>query len=85
MFTERAELHLLWRDDRLYLKPLPDYLLSYGVWERTLLKDQDLRENAKGFLLSYLWLIRQNSDFIIAQRENLISNALSWEHWTTFS
>lgn len=77
--------HLLWRDYRLYLKPLPDYLLSYGVWERTLLKDQDLRENAKGFLLSYLWLIRQKSDFIIAQRENLVSNALSWEHWTTFS
>lgn len=85
MLTERADLHLLWRDDRLYLKPLPDYLLSYGVWEGTLLKDRDLRENAKGFLLSYLWLIRQKSDFIIAQRENLVSNALTWEHWTTFS
>lgn len=85
MLTERADLQLLWRDDRLYLKPLPDYLLSYGVWEGTLLKDRDLRENAKGFLLSYLWLIRQKSDFIIAQRENLVSNALTWEHWTVFS
>ena len=52
------------------------YKSSYGVWEKTLLKDRDLSENAKGFLLSYLWLIRQKSDFVIAQRENLVSNDL---------
>lgn len=85
IITERADLHLLWQDDRLYLKPLPDYLLSYHVWERTLLKDQNLSENAKGFLLSYLWLIHQKSDFVIAQRENLVSNDLTWEQWTVFS
>ena len=84
MITERADLHLLWHDDRLYLKPLPDYLLSYGIWEAALLKDGILSENAKGFLLSYLWLIRQKSDFLIAQGENLVSKDLTWEHWTTF-
>ena len=84
MITERADLHLLWHDDRLYLKPLPDYLLSYGIWEAALLKDPVLSENAKGFLLSYLWLIRQKSDFLIAQGENLVSKDLTWEHWTTF-
>ena len=82
--TERADLHLLWHDDCLYLKPLPDYLLSYGIWEAALVKDRILSENAKGFLLSYLWLIRQKSDFLIAQGENLISKDLTWEHWTTF-
>ena len=82
--TERADLHLLWHDDRLYLKPLPDYLLSYGIWKAALLKDPVLSENAKGFLLSYLWLIRQKSDFLIAQGENLVSKDLTWEHWTTF-
>ena len=85
MVTERADLHLLWRNDRLYLKPLPDYLLSYNVWERSLAKDVDICENAKGFLLSYLWLIRQKSDYIIAQREHLVSSELTWEHWTEFS
>ena len=84
MITERADLHLLWHDDRLYLKPLPDYLLSYGIWEAAVLKDQVLSENAKGFLLSYLWLIRQKSDFLIAQGENLVSKDLTWEHWTIF-
>lgn len=85
IITERADLHLLWRDDRLFLKPLPDYLLSYNVWEGALQKDLDLSESAKGFLLSYLWLIRQKSDFLVGQRENLVSNDLVWEQWTAFS
>ena len=85
MITERADLHLLWRDNRLYLKPLPDYLFSYDIWEGTLLRDRDLPENARGFLLSYLWLIRQKSDYVIAQREHLVSGDLTWEHWTRFS
>ena len=85
MITEQADLHLLWRDDRLHLKPLPDYLLSYDVWEGTLTRHSNLSENAKGFLLSYLWLIRQKSDFLIAQRENLISGDLTWDDWVSFS
>ena len=85
VITERADLHLLWGDGGLFLKPLPDYLLSYCIWERTLLKDDCLSENAKGFLLSYLWLIRHKSDFVIAQRENVVNNDLTWEQWTTFS
>ena len=85
VITERADLHLLWGDGGLFLKPLPDYLLSYSIWERTLRKDDYLSENAKGFLLSYLWLIRHKSDFVIAQRENVVSNDLTWEQWNTFS
>ena len=85
VITERADLHLLWRDDRLFLKPLPDYLLSYNIWEGSLLKEQCLSENAKGFLLSYIWLVRRKSDFLIAQRENLVSKDLAWEQWTAFS
>ena len=83
--TERADLHLLWGDGLLFLKPLPDYLLSYEIWEGTLTKHRDLFEMAKGFLLSYLWLIRRKSDFIIAQRENLVNDDLTWEQWTAFS
>ena len=26
--TERADLHLVWNDEKLFLKPLPEYLLS---------------------------------------------------------
>ena len=85
VITERADLHLLWGDGGLFLKPLPDYLLSYNIWEQTLLKDNYLSQNAKGFMLSYLWLIRHKSDFVIAQRENIVNNDLTWEQWTKFS
>ena len=83
--TERADLHLLWRDGRIYLKPLPDYLLNYDVWEGTLGAHGALSESARGFLLSYLWLVRQKSDFVIAQSENLLHDGLTWEQWTVFS
>ena len=85
IITERADLHLLWGDGGLFLKPLPDYLLSYSIWDRALRKDNYLSENARGFLLSYLWLVRHKSDFVIAQRENVVSNDLTWEQWTKFS
>ena len=83
--TERADLHLLWQDQRLFVKPLPDYLLSHDIWEKTLVKDDAFSENARGFLLSYLWLIRRKSDFLIAQRADLVSNNLTWAQWTSFS
>ena len=85
VIAERADLHLLWRDDRLHLKPVPDYLLNYDVWNGPLLKDRKSFENAKGFLLSYFWLIRHKSDFLIAQSENLVSKDVTWEQWATFS
>lgn len=85
IIAERADLHLLWRDDRLYLKPIPDYLLNHDIWNGTLLKDRISFENAKGFLMSYFWLIRHRGDFLIAQSENLVSKDVTWEQWTTFN
>lgn len=30
--TEDPQLHLLWKDDRIYIKPVPSWLLNYQVW-----------------------------------------------------
>jgi hypothetical protein len=30
--TEDPNLHLVWHDDRIYLKPVPDCLLNYDFW-----------------------------------------------------
>lgn len=30
--TEKAELHLVWIQDRVFVKPLPECLLSYAFW-----------------------------------------------------
>ncbi|KAL9040586.1 MAG: hypothetical protein Q9214_004429 [Letrouitia sp. 1 TL-2023] len=83
--TERADLHLLWQDDWIFIKPLPDYIMSHGVWSRAIQQNQTTFNSARGFLLSYLWLINRESDFAVAQSEKLISNQLKWEQWRLFS
>ncbi|UKZ81862.1 hypothetical protein TrVFT333_009638 [Trichoderma virens FT-333] len=83
--TERADLHLVWRDDILYLKPLPDYLLSHHFWESAFCSDRELFESAKGFLYSYTWLTRSKSDLRIAHEHGLISDDIKWEQWVPFS
>ena len=37
--TEDPRLHLLWIDDRIFIKPLPLYLLSHEFWQQYLLPD----------------------------------------------
>ncbi|OTA06206.1 hypothetical protein A9Z42_0069450 [Trichoderma parareesei] len=83
--TERADLHLVWRDNILYLKPLPDYLLSYSSWTDIFCADRQLHESAKGFLYSYTWLICSKSDLRIAHEQGLVSEDVKWEQWAPFS
>lgn len=83
--TERADLHLVWRDNVLYVKPLPDHLLSHSFWAKTICTDSELFENAKGFLYSYTWLICSKSDLRIAHDQGLLSDAIRWEQWAPFS
>ena len=61
--TEDPNLHLLWARERLFVKPLPDFLLCRSIWEHWLCKDPELFEQAIGMLMSYMWLIRSQSDF----------------------
>ncbi|KAK7509739.1 hypothetical protein IWZ03DRAFT_319781 [Phyllosticta citriasiana] len=36
VLTEDPRLHLVWHDERIFIKPLPPYLLSAAFWERVL-------------------------------------------------
>lgn len=78
--TEKPELHLIWIYDRVYIKPIPKYLLSHAFWEFYLIgRDspipgplrQDITKAALGFLRSYLYLIQHKSDFILATDDKL--------------
>lgn len=78
--TEKPELHLIWIYDRVFIKPIPKYLLSHAFWEFYLIGSdspipdplkQDIRKAALGFLRSYLHLIRHKSDFILATDDKL--------------
>jgi hypothetical protein len=90
--TEQVDLHLLWTERYIYLKPLPAYLLSYDFWLDNLCSDHELHASACGFLLSYVWLINREVDFTMATMVGgagpfcppLLPNGLTWASWTAF-
>lgn len=77
--TEDPRLHLVWFYNRIFIKPLPEFLLSHKFWMQFLLsntsplgeKRSKIREAALGYIRTYHYLIRHLSDFRIAQSEDL--------------
>ena len=86
IITENPKLHLVWIHDRIFIKPLPLYMLSSEFWEKYLIgrtfpflrlqqqqqqQQQDrIRRAALGLLRTYFYLIQHESDFRIAQNTN---------------
>ncbi|KAJ9602325.1 hypothetical protein H2200_013180 [Cladophialophora chaetospira] len=83
--TEQADCHLVWQDDQILIKPLPEILLDHRAWEVYLSEPNQTREAACGFILSYLWLICQESDFHIAKHHNLLPEFVEWSAWSDFA
>lgn len=95
--TEDPRLHLVWLSDRIFIKPLPKYLMSHRFWVDYLLDDSSalagisnqkaIREAAMGFLRSYYHLIQHESDFIIASSDDLrlLPPNITYEQFTNFS
>jgi hypothetical protein len=82
IITEDVNEHLVWVEERFFVKPLPQYLLSFEFWRENLCADVELHKSACGFLLSYAWLVCQESDYRIAMKLGLIPKAVEWEQWT---
>ncbi|KAH7329391.1 hypothetical protein B0I35DRAFT_420111 [Stachybotrys elegans] len=96
-FVERMDLHLVWMSGRIYIKPLPRYLLEPYLWHNYLACTNDcnlqmvipcqhlrIRRCALGFLFSYAALIRHESDFSLAKEANLLPGEVSWTGWRCF-
>lgn len=94
--TEDPELHLVWINNKVFIKPLPTYLLSYAFWAHYLLPDRklDAKDSERrlkllqvslGYIRTYLHLIQHESDFRIAKREYLVPEDLDFETWVAFS
>ncbi|KAH0829765.1 hypothetical protein AYO21_06752 [Fonsecaea monophora] len=75
IITEKPELHLVWIYNRVYIKPIPRYLLSHAFWKFYLIDKhspvpeplrQDITRAALGFLRSYRYLVQHKSDFVLA-------------------
>ncbi|KAI1172760.1 hypothetical protein F4777DRAFT_590326 [Nemania sp. FL0916] len=92
--SENPGLHLVRFYDTIYIKPLPDYLLNYTIWQDYISKPPlelvqarlryDEYRSALGFLRSYSFLIRHESDFIIAQKANLLPKYVSFERFQRY-
>lgn len=86
--TENPKLHLVWIRDRIFIKPLPRYILSFQFWQDYLCdKTQDaLRRDVLGYIRTYTRLVRYESDFRIAQDEKLqlLPKNITWEQWCHF-
>lgn len=94
--TEDPKLHLVWINDRIFIKPLPRYLTSYALWHDFLGSDANLatpsrysyvRKAALGYLRTYFYLVRSESDFRIAQDPSLhlIPSGTTWEQFCNFT
>jgi hypothetical protein len=89
--TEDVGLHLVWWRHRIFIKPLPAYLLSPDFWAEHLLDDDNvqgpkacstgLSGSARGFLFSYTALIAYESDFHVAKECGLLPAAVTWQDW----
>ncbi|KAI1125380.1 hypothetical protein F5Y10DRAFT_247293 [Nemania abortiva] len=79
--TENPELHLVWSKNRIFLKPIPSWLLDPAFWTSHILPDDNLTRCARGFLFSYTALISYESDFLLAQEKGLLPPSLKWEGW----
>jgi len=82
---EEPNLHLIWFDDQIYIKPLPPCLTNHQFWTRFIVVDDEMFKLACGFLYSYARLVRHESDFRIAMEKGLIrGESLTWESWQKF-
>lgn len=91
IITEESKLHMIWFYDKIYIKPMPRYLLSRECWQNCLLSPQQpcgsaqstILKSALGLLRSYAHMVKYESDLRIAQDKTLaiIPEFVSWEQW----
>jgi hypothetical protein len=84
--SEDMALHLVWHEDKMFIKPIPPALLNYDFWINYLRgeKTQFDREIALGFLRSYGLLIRHRTDLNIALDKGLVPKHVDWLQWELF-
>lgn len=90
--SQDPKLHLVWIQDRIFIKPLPKYLTSHAFWKQYLSPDEDprrdrIRKAALGFLRTWFYLIQSEYDFDLAQHISrcLIPAGFTWETFCDFS
>jgi hypothetical protein len=91
--TEDPKLHLVWIYDRIFIKPLPRYIMSYAFWRDhicTGVEEEELkriRRASLGYLRTYYHLVKHESDFRIAQDPSLclVPPDVTWQQFCDFT
>ncbi|KAF4490393.1 glycosyltransferase family 28 domain containing protein [Fusarium agapanthi] len=88
VISELSELHMIWWRNRIFLKPIPAYLLDPDFWVSNIsdtahldVAEGNIDASARGFLFSYAALIAYKSDFRIAKEHGLLPEEVTWEGW----
>jgi hypothetical protein len=97
LIAERPSLHLIWHYNVIFVKPIPHCLLNAAFWERYLLPPSTpvdgycdastLSPNCRaaiGFMRTYAYLIRHESDFRIAKSSHLVPENVSYRAFQLF-
>lgn len=82
--TTDASLHLLWTAKRIFIKALPEYMLSDSFFDDHL-KQPHPYGLALGFLHTYLALVPTELDFVLAKEAKLIPMRYEWTQWRALS
>ncbi|APA10360.1 hypothetical protein SS1G_07168 [Sclerotinia sclerotiorum 1980 UF-70] len=90
IISENPKLHLIWYYDKIFIKPVPKYLLSFDFWHTYLIsstsplgsKREIIKRSALGFLRTCRYLVQYESDFNIAIGRRLLPEATTWESFS---
>ncbi|KAK8151269.1 hypothetical protein IWX90DRAFT_392645 [Phyllosticta citrichinensis] len=88
VLTEDPRLHLVWHDERIFVKPLPPYLLSAAFWEKVLLappQQQRITRAAFGLLCTYTHLTQHPSNLNIAHSHALLPSSITCTSFSDFA
>ncbi|KAJ3477466.1 hypothetical protein NLG97_g8829 [Lecanicillium saksenae] len=79
IITEDPGLHLVWSPGRIFLKPVPEWLLCAAFFAEHV--TGELAPRARGFLFTYCALVANKSDFRIAIDKGLLPPDMEWSDW----
>jgi len=91
--SEDVEHHLVWAKSKIWVKPLPLYLLDPDFWSSHILTRKGVEEArraeleacARGFLHSYCALVASPIDFKLAKDRGLLPDTVTWDGWRRFA
>lgn len=84
MITERAKAHLIWTEDKIFLKPLPEWMTNQAFSNKYIPERSLLRRRTNGFIRTWLYLVQHESDFLLAKELDLLPQKMDWTGWLNF-